>query len=177
MTAPTERLRFKPQDAHRRQLLAFGLYAVAALTLLGIGTIRWRRPSKTAPGFATITIARGRSRRNRRRLRQAPASRRRAARCCGRRRSASPPPTFSSGWKPRRTTPAPRRFRRASICRTHQRRTVRSPMSAKSSSTRRAFSRCFTISKRERRFSKSPISRSSLYKRRAQPDACASRWP
>ncbi len=39
MTALTDRLRFKPQDAHRRQLLAFGLYAVAALTLLGIGTI------------------------------------------------------------------------------------------------------------------------------------------
>ncbi len=39
MTAPTERPRFKPRGAHRRQLLAFGLYAVAALTLLGIGTI------------------------------------------------------------------------------------------------------------------------------------------
>ncbi len=39
MTAPTERPRFKPRGAHRRQLLAFGVYAVAALTLLGIGTI------------------------------------------------------------------------------------------------------------------------------------------
>ncbi len=39
MTALTERLRFKPRAAHRRQLLAFGLYAIAALTLLGIGTM------------------------------------------------------------------------------------------------------------------------------------------
>jgi general secretion pathway protein M len=39
MTAPTERLRSKALGAHRRQLLAFGLYAVAALTLLGVGTI------------------------------------------------------------------------------------------------------------------------------------------
>jgi len=39
MTALTERLRFKPQGERRRQLLAFGLYTVTALALLGVGAI------------------------------------------------------------------------------------------------------------------------------------------
>jgi hypothetical protein len=39
MTAPTARLDFKARGAHRRQLLAFGLYAVATTTLLGVGTM------------------------------------------------------------------------------------------------------------------------------------------
>lgn len=39
MTALPERLGFKPRSAHRRPFLAFSLYAVAALTLVGIGTM------------------------------------------------------------------------------------------------------------------------------------------
>jgi general secretion pathway protein M len=39
MTALSEWRRFKAPGAHRPQLLAFGLYTVAALTLLGVGTM------------------------------------------------------------------------------------------------------------------------------------------
>ena len=177
MTAQTPRPGFRASAAHRRRLLAFGLYAIAALILLGVGT-NWL--AAAAEDYAWLRDNQDRSRALAERSSTFPpdaAPQRREARCCGRRRSASPPPIFSSGWKPRRTMSARKRFRRASTCRMRPPPTARSPTSAKSSSMRRAFSRCFTISKPERRISKSSSFRSGHRKTRTQADACASRWP
>ena len=172
MTALPERPGFKARSAHRRPFLAFSLYAVAALTLVGIGTMSL---SAAVDDYAWLRDNQDRSST----LSPRPAAISPGAGVASARSALLWAKTIgvaAADLQQRVEAAAHDVGAKALSSRvdlqTDPQRPARSPISAKSSWMRRAFSRCSTISKRERRFSKSPISRSGLRKTQEPANGC-----